>query len=324
MSVSPPVLGRASPAADAPARLRAVADGSLAAYRADGGEHGGWSLRAASVAGVRHRLAGTGPEDAYAWACGPGWVAAAVADGVSGERGSAVAAHLAARAACDALVGALAEGGEGEAAPAPRGVPWNDRGERDGTSTAIGGAAGWRHEACREAVAAANRAVEGAGSGATTIVVVIAAGSGELSAARVGDSTALQLAGGVWSEIFASGDGDDLVATATAALPHPDPPIELADVTLAPSSTLLLVTDGIADPLRDGPTTVAPAFASLLAAPPPPLALAELVDFSRQGCHDDRTLLGLWWDPEAAGPGEEVGTGHPVGEGDPGPADPGA
>jgi hypothetical protein len=39
---------------------------------------------------------------------------------------------------------------------------------------------------------------------------------------------------------------------------------------------------------------VAPALAAALTEPPTPLELVRLADFSRQGCHDDRTLLALW------------------------------
>lgn len=63
---------------------------------------------------------------------------------------------------------------------------------------------------------------------------------------------------------------------------------------LSSGDALVLVTDGVADPLRDGPETVAPALAGALGQPPGALSLIGLVDFSRQGCHDDRTLLGVW------------------------------
>jgi hypothetical protein len=63
----------------------------------------------------------------------------------------------------------------------------------------------------------------------------------------------------------------------------------------------VLATDGIADPWRDGPATVAPVLAAALAHPPPALELAQLSDFSRQGCHDDRTMLGVWLLPEPVG-----------------------
>ncbi len=65
----------------------------------------------------------------------------------------------------------------------------------------------------------------------------------------------------------------------------------------------MLVTDGTANPLRDGPTTVAPALAAVLRGGPAgelsPLALAAAADFSRRGCQDDRTILVAW--PRPAG-----------------------
>jgi hypothetical protein len=72
--------------------------------------------------------------------------------------------------------------------------------------------------------------------------------------------------------------------------------VETAAVRLG-DRVLVLVTDGIADPWRDGPSTVAPALASTLAAHPTAIDLAVLADFSRHGCHDDRTIVALWMRP---------------------------
>jgi hypothetical protein len=57
---------------------------------------------------------------------------------------------------------------------------------------------------------------------------------------------------------------------------------------------LVLVTDGVANPLRDGPSTVAPGLAEVLRTTPSPLSLAGAADFSRRGAHDDRTILAAW------------------------------
>ena len=62
----------------------------------------------------------------------------------------------------------------------------------------------------------------------------------------------------------------------------------------APGHVLVLLSDGVGGPLRDGPSTVAVGLAQALVVPPSPLDLARLVDFARQGCHDDRTLLAVW------------------------------
>ena len=313
-ALAPVTLGRASPASNRPAALRRAAESSSAAYRADGGDATGWAVRAASVAGVRHRLAGRGPEDAYAWrildspadprrdAVGrpapggepaPGGVGPApgggepvpggaarptvilaVADGVGSVEGSAAASAAAVDAVCAALATALP----------------------DGALPSLPGGAG-DDDLWRWAFGAADAAVLAAG-GATTLVVAVVGGDGRGAVARVGDSTALLLVGGGWGELWPAGAPDDgSLSTATAALPTRHglaPEIDVVPVSLEAGDALILVTDGIADPLRDGPTTVAPALAEALAAVPSPLALALLADFSRQGCFDDRTVVGLW------------------------------
>jgi hypothetical protein len=42
-------------------------------------------------------------------------------------------------------------------------------------------------------------------------------------------------------------------------------------------------------------------FAEYLATPPPPRALAHLLDFSRETFDDDRTLFALWQQPRQGG-----------------------
>jgi len=253
--VSAASFGRPSLASSAPWRLRDRGGSSDAGVRAESGDLPGWALRAATVTGVRHRLAGLGNDDAFAWRVGAPALMVAVADGVGSVAGSGSAAALAVAAA----VGPAADGG---------GLP---------------------------ALAAANRAVAER-EGATTLVVAVIGADGVVEATRVGDSSAFVLDSGRWRECFAMGPGDDdaVVSTATVALPSPEPKWEAVAFRLVPGQALILVTDGVANPLRDGPDTVAPALAAALASPPEAIVLAGMVDFSRQGCHDDRTLLGIW------------------------------
>jgi serine/threonine protein phosphatase PrpC len=255
----PLVLGRPSPAATGAASLRPGATALDAAYRADGGEGSWCAVRAASVAGVRHRLAGQPGQDSYAWAVAGDRLAVAVADGLGGVPDSDTTA---ARAVSAAVSEALASSG----------------------ALAAQVAAG---------LDAANRAARG--GGATTIVIAVIQQPGEVAVARVGDSSAFVVSSGgaAWTELFASPAGDGF-NNATAALPASPAQSEGAAITLDQDDVLVLATDGISDPWRDGPTTVAPALAGALALPPAPLDLAQLVDFSRQGCHDDRTLLAVW------------------------------
>ncbi|MCU4183982.1 protein phosphatase 2C domain-containing protein [Acidiferrimicrobium sp. IK] len=234
--------------------------------RADGGDSGSWIVRAASLSGTRHRLAGAGPDDAYAWGAAGEMLVVAVADGVSNRPGSAASAAAAVEAAVEAAIDA-------------------DRDERLGV--------------LEHAVAAASDATRRCGDGATTLVIAVLDASTPAILARVGDSSAFVLTGGAWTEVWAPDPDAGSIRTATAALPADRPSPEPAQVWLGPGDVLVLVTDGVADPIRDGPTTVAPGLAAALAAPPEPLELARLVDFSRQGVHDDRTLIAVW--PAAGG-----------------------
>jgi serine/threonine protein phosphatase PrpC len=264
------VLGRPSPAAATAAVLRARATAPYAAYRADGGDGEWCAVRVASVSGVRHRLAGRPVQDSFAWAAEGDRLAVAVADGLGGVPDSDTTA---ARAALAAVEGAL---------------------------SATGAATGWM----LAAIGAANHAARG--GGATTLVVAVLERSGEISLARIGDSSAFLVGAhdGASHELFAPPEADTIGAS-TAALPADAAQPEATTVTLDDQHVLVLVTDGIADPWRDGPTTVAPVLASALAQPPTPLELIQLADFSRQGCHDDRTLLAVWrrrgGDPASSG-----------------------
>lgn len=258
-------FGRPSAAAGAEPRLAASGDDGVAAWRAEASSTAWCTLRAASVVGVRHRLAGSRSDDAFAWAHDEHRLAVAVADGLGSIEGSAGASHRASAAAVAAALGAAGDD------PV---------------------------EAARAAVDAANRAARG--GGATTLVVAVSDRGGETGVARVGDSTAFTVkSGGSWAELFGPPD-PDRAGTATAALPAEEPAVEAATTGLWDGTVLVMATDGVADPWRDGPTTVAPSLVSVLLDEPSAPDLLRAADFSRHGCHDDRTLVCLWARPETA------------------------
>jgi serine/threonine protein phosphatase PrpC len=266
-----PAFGRPSPASLAEPVLRPEGDAATASWRAEAASTDWCWLRAASVAGVRHRLAGHAPEDSYAWAHRDGILVVAVTDGVGSLDGSAGAAARAARAAADA---GCRQGGDPE-------------------------------DAVRAAIEAADRAAEG--GGATTVVVAVLDRAGRGMAARVGDSTAIVISGdATGAELFDRPDPERADA-ATRALPDPTATPETQAFQLAPGSILVLVTDGIGDPWRDGPTTAGPALVDGLLRRPGPLELLALADFSRQGCHDDRTILAVWPAPGATTEAPDAG-----------------
>lgn len=271
-----PVWGEPSAANDAAVPLRARASVADACYRADGGQSAEFVVLAASVAGVAHRLSVRRCEDAYGWALpGPGRLALVVADGVSTAGRGGEGADIAVSAACEQL---LASQGRGEME-------------------------------CVVAVRAVSEELSRAGGPlaaelSTTLVVALLSASdwgAEVALARVGDSTAFTLAGTDWHELFAD-PAEDLRGTVTEVLPLVDPAgnatIETSSVDLPAGTALVLLTDGVANPLRDGPGTVAPALAEVLSrgleGSLTPLALADAADFSRRGCQDDRTVLVAW------------------------------
>ena len=295
-----PAWGEPSSANQAPIPLRALSWAGEASYRAEGGVSDDFLVLAAAVSGVSHRLGGRRCEDSFGWAHPTGGrLALVIADGVSTAGRGGEGADLAVQAACRYLA-----------------RPQENWGEME----------------CLAAVHAASQDVMSAGGAAaaelsTTIVValvVAAAGRARATVARAGDSTAFTLApGGAWREVFgphgsdllggdaANGNGergaeagegvdDDVKPALALVLPlsSRDQSLEVTTVELADEAALVLLSDGVADPLRDGPNTVAPALAGAVLAAGrgelSPLALARAADFSRRGAHDDRTVLVAW------------------------------
>jgi serine/threonine protein phosphatase PrpC len=234
----------------------------------------------ASVAGVRHRLAGIPVQDGFAWGVDGDRLVVAVADGLGGVPGSDTTAIRAAAAAVEAVMAGPDAGADGELA------------SMAAVNPSLGGLDPGANRVSA-AITAANQAA--LGGGATTIVVAVLERPGHVSLARVGDSSAflVRTDDASWTELFAA-PAADAIGSTTAALPADDLQPERAAISVAGHHVLVLATDGIADPWRDGPATVAPVLASALAQPPAPLELAQLTDFSRQGCHDDRTMLAVW------------------------------
>jgi hypothetical protein len=284
-----PVWGEPSPATEAPAQVRARACAAAANYRADGGESSDFVVLAASVAGTAHRLVGRRCEDSYSWVKpGPGRLGLIVADGVSTAGRGGEGADLAVEAAARYLA-ACGGWGEPECLGAAR------RASDELVSVAGASGRGKAAELSTTFVVALVTAWTGGAGGAGRAGVVLG---------RVGDSTAFGLAGGVWQELFSSPDNDDLHHVATDVLPFSgtsesgETTVETATAYLPEGGAIVLLTDGIANPLRDGPTTVAPALAAVLRAGPSgklsPLGLAAAADFSRRGCQDDRTIVVAW------------------------------
>lgn len=298
-----PVWGEPSTATRARVPLRPLVTGADAAYRADGGSTDRFVVMGASAVGVAHRLAGRTCEDAFGWALiSRDVLFLAVADGVSGAEHGGRAAQLAVGAACHHVLGAARAA---EAMTLCLG--------------AVMDANAVLHSAAEEMSLAPAQL-------STTLIVAIVAAEGDgarVDMAGVGDSAAFVLRDGLWEEVGAESSGaggpegpderprgdvdpGDILSSGTDALPSAAAE-EVEDVAvgsfaLLPGQALVLMTDGVANAIRDGPTTVAPALATVLAGAPTgdlsPLGLAVAADFSRRGCQDDRTIVVAWPRPQ--------------------------
>ncbi|MBY8881361.1 protein phosphatase 2C domain-containing protein [Actinacidiphila acidipaludis] len=253
----------------------------------------GWStdlvtMRLASIRGYGHRYHGTPREDDCAVAVhkGSGGVVFAVADGVSAAPQSATGAALACRGAVTDLLHQM-----------DADVPSLDWAHVVGT-------AAWslvaRAAAGREPESA--YAEEAERLYATTLVAGVVRpgryGIPEVHLVQVGDSGAwvLDRAGGRYRRLLATKDsqGTEIVSSGVTPLPRVPSPLAVQTVELGPSSVLLVGTDGFGDALGDGDGAVGRLFHRGLAAPPPALGFAHLLDFSRETFDDDRTLLAVW------------------------------
>lgn len=249
----------------------------------------GWStrtltVRAASVRGYSHRYQGAPRQDEFAVAAHPdGTVVFAVADGVSSATESDTGAWTACRTVLTDLLRALDQGVDP--------VPWHELVTR--TAGLLVERARRRSGAERGDPAEAERLF------ATTLVAGTVRPTPDghtVSLVQVGDSSAWVLHAGRYVPVLStkSTKGGEVLSHAVVPLPRVPADLRPVEFTLPPDGVLLVGTDGFADPLGDGTGLVGKLFGEGLAAVPPPLGMAHLLDFSRETFDDDRTLVAIW------------------------------
>ncbi|MEU0403798.1 protein phosphatase 2C domain-containing protein [Streptomyces sp. NPDC006197] len=253
----------------------------------DGWSTPGLTVRLASVRGDAHRFSGQPRQDDIVVAAHEPTdaVVFAVADGVSAAPQSHVGAALACRTAVADVLRQLDEG-------RPQ-VDWN---------RAVSAAAYQLFmRVTRGPEPTPEQRQEAQALLATTLVtgVVRLAGSGQLEVnlVHVGDSGAWMLHESRFHPLLGDGkeSADGVFSSAVQALPRVPRQIEGTWYTVPEDGVLLVGTDGFGDPLGDGTGTVGERMAFELGRPPrEPLALALLLDFSRETFDDDRTLLAVW------------------------------
>jgi len=240
-------------------------------------------IRAASVRGDSHRYNGLPRQDSFIVAhhAESESIVMAVADGVS----SASEAHDGAIEACRlAVAAALAS---------------LDQGQLPDWPSIVEGAASGLMELARRATGEDTTVDLAAKMFATTLTVaqmLPSEGRVGLRASSIGDSAIWHICDGHLTRLT-GGKGqniDDLFSPSVAALPWLPSSIELLELLIDPTDTIVVLSDGIGDALGDGSSLVADLLKSELRSPPPPLQVARIADFSRATFADDRTLIAVW------------------------------
>lgn len=258
---------------------------------------GPFEIRACSSRGMSHRYAGTPRQDAFALAADEDWVVVAVCDGVSSGKQSHVAADTAARSICKLALDALARDGV---------VDWLALSQR--VSRRIIDEARYRRIADLGGLAEAVEVLRAVREQMSTTAVVACLsrhthGDGVLSGELVviaGDSGAFTIsAGGVAPLIGGKDEEGSFTSGSVRPLPGHVAPKALR-FTLKRGEAVLLVTDGIGDPLGAGDSALGRMIADAWAAPPPIGTFLDQVNFLMRSYDDDRTAVGLWWVHDAA------------------------
>lgn len=251
-------------------------------------------LRAASIRGLSHRHYGKVRQDHYAFCATPDgrYLVVVVSDGVSEATHSHDAAKAVCNDGCRLLLGQLDELG-------PEKLDWQQLVSQ--LADVLVTRSAELGSADRSTLSPADAAATHA---ATALFAVVGLGPGgeglPVQVFGIGDSPAWVLRGGTewWPLQVIKNEGAVVASSRTRALPLPgtdlDPPVE---TTLGAADVLVVMTDGIADPLGDGHGDVGRFLADVWAQPPAPLAFAAHADFARKSHDDDRTVVAIW--PEA-------------------------
>lgn len=265
----------------------------------DGAQAGAMTVRAASVRGLSHRYYTTPRQDAYAAAVteDQGYVIAIVADGVSSGKYS----HQAAKIVTESGAAILADQLKTRRLDAIDWVPLlRELAHKIVTYAQYYADPAGASQPPRPALNPLAAAEFMASTALFAILAVHPNADGDREAAvlAVGDTSAWILRNREWLAIGKiKNEGAQIASSATAALPLvPESPV--ADHLLIGSDDILvLMTNGVGDPLGNGKGEVGRFLASEWATPPSPLDFAAQVGFARKTFDDDRTVVAIWPNP---------------------------
>lgn len=252
-------------------------------------------LRAASVRGSSHRYYGTVRQDEYRFRRteDQNFLVCAVSDGVSSGRLSHRAAVFITQKGCELLAERLRDGG-------PEQIDWTELiHELAAGVVGIGSALIARERGgSREEVTPEEVVQQMAATAVFAVVDLRPWNEGvPVHLCSIGDSSAWVLRRGrTWEPQKAvKNEGAAIASSKTAALPILPPERVLPDqIWLDRGDVLVLMTDGIGDPLGDGTGPVGRFLEAEWKQPPAALAFAAQVDFSRRSHDDDRTAVAVW------------------------------
>jgi serine/threonine protein phosphatase PrpC len=250
------------------------------------------TLRAASARGRSHRYEARVRQDAYAFRCDGRFVVVAVADGVSSGPLSHVAANVVSQHGCHMISKQL------ETTP-PEALDWGHT-LRVLAAKVINAGRRKLRETRPDAEEVDQSVIAKQLSSTALFAVVEMRPVDRFHPVHIfayGDTSAWVLRSGVrWEpQLPVKNEGLDVASSATSALPwlseRPPPAVRSR---LGADDVLLLVSDGIGDPLGNGAGTVGTFLAEQWRRPPEPLAFAAHVDFARRSHDDDRTAVAVW------------------------------
>ncbi|HZO64494.1 MAG TPA: protein phosphatase 2C domain-containing protein [Kribbellaceae bacterium] len=261
---------------------------------ADGGVVGSVHVLAASVRGLSHRQQGTPRQDSYGFAVTADrrWLVLTVADGVSAGRLSHRAAQLVTRYGPGLVAAEIDREG------APWNVPWYEIFQQlAGRIISVG----QKLLAAEGIPDATPQGVSDAMATTVTVVVMELApveGTRRVAVAWQGDSPVWLVYRDEWRCLTEVKNlSKELASSSVMALPRlpSDPDMLRHTATMVPlDATLLVMTDGVGDPLGTADGDVAAALAEAWHTPPTVFRFAEQVAFGRKSFDDDRTVVAVW------------------------------
>lgn len=282
----------------------------------DGADIGSITYRAASVRGLSHQERGEPRQDAYVvrFTRDLHWLVGCIADGVS----SAKRSHEAAAAVCDRITDILVNhliqnppSNPREWAQEVKALPW-DR--------AVGAANGAVADLARPYLAkiakrrgepdrpeAPETPVPHAHArsimSATALAFAVASepspdGTYRALLANVaGDSAAFLLERDLWMPLTQiKNEGEDIFSSTVKSLPD-DAQVVPKPLHLRPGQALIMMTDGLGDPLGGATGSVSRFLSVNWRTPPDLLAFAQHLAFYRKTFTDDRTTVAIWPGP---------------------------